>query len=50
MVTLIMTATLNDIDPRAWFVDVLASIADMPVTCPYLDDCRQNFRLLRSRL
>jgi transposase len=30
MVTLIMTAKLNDIDPLAWLADVLARIADMP--------------------
>ncbi|WP_410010500.1 IS66 family transposase [Phyllobacterium zundukense] len=32
MATLIMTAKLNDIDPQAWLADVLARIADMPVT------------------
>jgi len=32
MATLIMTAKLNNIDPQAWLADVLASIADMPVT------------------
>ena len=30
MVTLIMTAKLNDVDPQAWLADVLARIADMP--------------------
>ncbi|WIW50651.1 IS66 family transposase (plasmid) [Bradyrhizobium sp. 62B] len=30
MATLIMTASLNDIDPKAWLADVLARIADMP--------------------
>jgi transposase len=30
MVTLIMTAKLNDIDPLAWIADVLARIADTP--------------------
>jgi transposase len=30
MVTLIMTAKLNDIDPQAWLADVLARIADTP--------------------
>ena len=28
--TLIETAKLNDIDPRAWLADVLARIADHP--------------------
>jgi hypothetical protein len=32
MATLIMTAKLNDIDPQAWLADVLARIADTPVT------------------
>lgn len=30
MTTLIMTARLNDIDPKAWLADVLARIADIP--------------------
>jgi transposase len=30
MVTLIMTAKLNDIDPQAWLTDALARIADLP--------------------
>ena len=30
MATLIMTARLNDIDPKAWLADVLARIADVP--------------------
>ncbi|MFK0275018.1 IS66 family transposase [Ensifer sp. NPDC090286] len=32
MATLIMTAKLNGIDPQAWLADVLARIADTPVT------------------
>ncbi|MFA1626790.1 transposase, partial [Rhizobium mongolense] len=32
MATLIMTAKLNDIDPQAWLADVLARIADTPIT------------------
>jgi hypothetical protein len=28
--TLIQTAKLNGVDPRAWLADVLARIADMP--------------------
>ena len=32
MYTLIVTAKLNDIDPQAWLADVLARIADHPVT------------------
>ena len=32
MATLIMTAKLNDIDPQAWLADLLARIADMPVS------------------
>lgn len=32
MYTLIVTAKLNDIDPRAWLADVLARIADQPVS------------------
>jgi len=30
MATIIMTARLNNIDPKAWLADVLARIADMP--------------------
>ena len=30
MLTLIVTAKLNDIDPQAWLADVLARIADTP--------------------
>ena len=29
--SLIVTAKMNDIDPRAWLADVLARIADHPV-------------------
>ena len=32
MYTLIVTAKLNDIDPQAWLVDVLARIAELPHT------------------
>jgi hypothetical protein len=32
MATMIMTAKLNDVDPQAWLADVLARIADTPVT------------------
>lgn len=32
MATLIMTARLNDIDPQAWLADVLANIADTPIS------------------
>ena len=31
MYSLIVTAKLNDVDPRAWLADVLARIADHPV-------------------
>jgi hypothetical protein len=31
MYSLIATAKLNDVDPRAWLADVLARIADHPV-------------------
>lgn len=30
--TLIQTARLNDVDPQAWLADVLARIADCPVS------------------
>ena len=30
MYSLIQTAKLNGVDPRAWLADVLARIADMP--------------------
>ncbi|MGY4183190.1 hypothetical protein ACVIHH_008481 [Bradyrhizobium sp. USDA 4518] len=33
MATLIMTARLNNIDPRASLADVFARIADMPQSC-----------------
>lgn len=32
MATLIMTTKLNDIDPQAWLADVLANIADTPIS------------------
>ena len=32
MFTLIQTAKLNDVDPRAWLADVLARIADHKIT------------------
>lgn len=30
MITLIMTAKLNNVDPQAWLGDVLGQIADIP--------------------
>ena len=32
MYSLIATAKLNDVDPRAWLADVLARIADLPAS------------------
>ena len=32
MYSLIATAKLNDVDPRAWLADVLARIADHPAS------------------
>jgi transposase len=32
MATLIMSAKLNDIAPQAWLADVLANIADTPIS------------------
>lgn len=32
MATLVMSAKLNDLDPQAWLADVLASIADTPIS------------------
>ncbi|WP_436089252.1 IS66 family transposase [Pararhizobium sp. LjRoot255] len=32
MATLIMSAKFNDVDPQAWLADVLARIADTPIT------------------
>src|SRR5215211_4042653 len=32
MYTLIYTAKLNDVDPRAWLADILARIADLPAS------------------
>ena len=32
MCSLIVTAKLNDVDPRAWLADVLARIADRPAS------------------
>lgn len=32
MLTLIMTARLNDVDPKAWLADVLARVADLPAS------------------
>ena len=36
MYSLVVTAKLNDVDPRAWLADVLARIADHPAA--KLDD------------
>jgi transposase len=33
MLTLMMTARLNDVDPKAWLADILARIANLPVSC-----------------
>jgi hypothetical protein len=30
MLTLIITARLNDVDPKAWLADILTRIADLP--------------------
>jgi hypothetical protein len=32
MLTFITTCRLNDVDPKAWLADVLARIADLPVS------------------
>jgi len=32
MYTLIVTAKMNDVDPQSWLADVLARIADQPVS------------------
>ena len=32
MATLIVSAKLNDIDPQAWLADLLARIADTPIS------------------
>jgi transposase len=32
MYSLVVTAKLNEVDPRAWLADVLARIADLPVS------------------
>ncbi|SPP98164.1 transposase (fragment) [Bradyrhizobium vignae] len=32
MLALIITARLNDIDPKAWFAGVLARITDVPAS------------------
>lgn len=32
MLTLIATARLDGVDPKAWLADVLARIADLPVS------------------
>ncbi|CAH0342904.1 hypothetical protein RHI9324_04636 [Rhizobium sp. CECT 9324] len=32
MATLIMNAKLNDIDPQSWLADVIAKIADTPIS------------------
>ena len=32
MYSLIVTAKLNDVDPRAWLADVLARISDHPAS------------------
>jgi transposase len=49
MVTLIMTAKLNDVDPQAWLADVLARIAEHPAH--RLDDLLPwNWRLPKTRV
>ena len=32
MVSLIVTAKLNDVDPQAWLADVLARLPNLPVS------------------
>ncbi len=32
MLTMITTCRLNDVDPKAWLADVLARIADLPIS------------------
>ena len=32
MLTLIMTARLNGVDPKAWLADILARVANLPVS------------------
>lgn len=32
MVTLIMSAKTNDVDPQAWLAEVLANLADTPIS------------------
>lgn len=32
MLTLVMTARLNDVDPKAWLADILTRIADLPAS------------------
>ena len=32
MNTLIMTARLNDVDPKAWLADIFARLASIPLT------------------
>ena len=49
MYTLIQTAKLNDVDPRAWLADVLARIADHPIN--RIDDLLPwNWRAASARL
>ena len=44
---LIVTAKLNDVDPRAWLADVLARIGDHPAS--HLDELPNSASSVRSR-
>lgn len=49
MYTLIGTAKLNDVDPQAWFADVLARIGDTPQGRP-ADLLPWNWKAQSARL
>lgn len=55
MLTLITTAGLSDIDPKAWLADVLARIADLSASrlhdlLPWERSRRRQYRLPRKQL
>jgi transposase len=48
MYSLIVTAKLNDVDPRAWLADVLARIADHPASRLH-EVLPWNWKLVREK-
>jgi hypothetical protein len=49
MLTLITTARLNDVDPKAWLADLLARIASIPQDELLPWEWKQNAEITHSR-